>query len=72
MVPIYLCLGGIYPYNVTMEFHLLCFEISKHIGKTYFVCYCFAFDFLKFVHEFFYLCACFHACGFVSFNNVGF
>jgi len=44
--------GGIYPYNVTMEFHLLCFEISKHIGKTCFVCCCFALGFLQFVHEF--------------------
>jgi hypothetical protein len=44
MILVFLCwgVGGrVYPHNVALESHLLCFEIPKHKRETSFVSCCF-------------------------------
>jgi len=70
-VPFFVCLGGVYPHSVTLNFHLSCFEILKHTRKINVVCCCFELGFLQFVGEFKQNCVHVSMCGIDFVNNIG-
>ncbi len=55
-----------------LKSHLSCFEILKHIRRTSFVfCCALNLNFYMPHVSFLDLCACFHMCDLVNFDNVG-